>query len=167
MSFKNSIITGTGVGIPGIVKKNADFLINTFYDKNKEQITDSPERIIKKFEHITGIAERRYANEQTLASDLATIAAEEAIANAGIDQEELDYIIVAQNFGDTKKHTIQTDILPALASRVKHKLGIKNPECVAYDIVFGCPGEAFIRKELRHLLGRNRSIYYKLREAFI
>ncbi len=140
MSFKNSIITGTGVGIPEIVKKNTDFLINTFYDKNKEQITDSPERIIKKFKHITGIAERRYANEQTLASDLATVAAKEAIENAGIDQEELDYIIVAQNFGDTKKHTIQTDILPALASRVKHKLGIKNPECVAYDIVFGCPG---------------------------
>ena len=29
---------------------------------------------------------------------------------------------------------------PALASRIKHELGIKNPNCVAYDILFGCPG---------------------------
>jgi 3-oxoacyl-[acyl-carrier-protein] synthase-3 len=140
MIFKNSVITGTGAGIPEIIKTNSDFLINTFYDKNHEPIDDEPERIIKKFEHITGIGERRYANEQTLASDLATVAAKEAIENAGSNQEELDYIIVAQNFGDTKKHTIQTDILPALASRVKHNLGIENPNCVAYDIIFGCPG---------------------------
>jgi 3-oxoacyl-[acyl-carrier-protein] synthase-3 len=140
MAFKNSIITGTGAGTPEIIKKNSDFLINTFFDKKKQPIQDDPERIIKKFEHITGIAERRYANEQTHASDLATTAAEQAIADAAIDPEELDYIIVAQNFGDVKKHTIQTDILPAIASRVKHNLGIKNPNCVAYDIIFGCPG---------------------------
>ena len=38
------------------------------------------------------------------------------------------------------KHTIQTDAVPALASLIKHQLGIRNPECVAYDILFGCPG---------------------------
>ncbi|MGB0177894.1 MAG: 3-oxoacyl-ACP synthase III family protein, partial [Owenweeksia sp.] len=27
-----------------------------------------------------------------------------------------------------------------LASRVKHQLGIKNPFCIPYDILFGCPG---------------------------
>jgi 3-oxoacyl-[acyl-carrier-protein] synthase III len=57
-----------------------------------------------------------------------------------VNPEELDQIIVAQNFGNVLKHTIQTDVLPALASRVKHDLGIKNPNCVAYDILFGCPG---------------------------
>ena len=39
-----------------------------------------------------------------------------------------------------KHGAIQTDILPSLASRVKHDLRIKNPKCVAYDILFGCPG---------------------------
>ena len=34
----------------------------------------------------------------------------------------------------------QVDTLPSLASKVKAKLKIKNPECVAYDILFGCPG---------------------------
>ena len=27
-----------------------------------------------------------------------------------------------------------------MASRIKHNLRIKNPKCVAYDILFGCPG---------------------------
>ena len=31
-------------------------------------------------------------------------------------------------------------MLPSLASRVKFNLGIKNPNCVCYDIIFGCPG---------------------------
>ncbi len=31
-------------------------------------------------------------------------------------------------------------MLPSLAARVKHSLKIKNPKCVAYDILFGCPG---------------------------
>jgi 3-oxoacyl-[acyl-carrier-protein] synthase-3 len=31
-------------------------------------------------------------------------------------------------------------MVPSLASRVKNKLGIKNPKCVAYDLLFGCPG---------------------------
>jgi 3-oxoacyl-[acyl-carrier-protein] synthase-3 len=47
---------------------------------------------------------------------------------------------VAHNFGNVVKHTIQTDVLPALASRVKQALGIRNPNCVAYDLLFGCPG---------------------------
>ena len=32
------------------------------------------------------------------------------------------------------------DSVPCLAARVKHKLGIKNPDTVAYDLLFGCPG---------------------------
>ena len=31
-------------------------------------------------------------------------------------------------------------MLPSLATRVKYRLGIQNPNCVAYDILFGCPG---------------------------
>ena len=56
-------------------------------------------------------------------------------------KEDLDYIILAHNFGDVKSASIQSDILPSLASRVKYRLGIKNPNCVAYDILFGCPGK--------------------------
>ena len=74
------------------------------------------------------------------ASDLGTIAAKKAIEDAGINPETLDQIIVAQNFGNVLKNTIQTDAVPSIASRIKHTLGIHNPNCVCYDILFGCPG---------------------------
>jgi 3-oxoacyl-[acyl-carrier-protein] synthase-3 len=96
--------------------------------------------IIKKFEQITGIYERRYANKEMNASDMAAIAADVAIKDAGIDPESIDQIIVAQNFGNVSKHTIQSDAVPSLASRVKQILGIKNPSCIPYDLLFGCPG---------------------------
>ncbi|MCB0484762.1 MAG: 3-oxoacyl-ACP synthase III family protein [Flavobacteriaceae bacterium] len=135
-----SVITGTGSYIPTIIKKNIDFSNERFYcDKNKP-FEASNEEIIEKFKAITGIEERRYATADQDSSTIATIAAERAIKDANIDPEELDYIILGQNFGDIKKGTIQTDILPSLASRVKHNLKIKNPNCIAYDIIFGCPG---------------------------
>src|SRR5690606_12364690 len=96
--------------------------------------------IISKFKDITGISERRYAPNEFVTSDIAYFAAENAIVDANIDRETIDYIILAHNFGDVRHDAIQSDIMPSLASRVKHKLGIKNPKCVAYDILFGCPG---------------------------
>ena len=93
-----------------------------------------------KFQQITGIEERRYAVPELNASQIGAIAARLALEDSGVDPETLDQIIVAHNFGDVVKHTIQTDILPALASRIKHELQISNPNCVAYDILFGCPG---------------------------
>jgi len=135
-----SIITGTGSYIPEIKKKNVDFVDERFYSDKNEPFEASNEVIIEKFKHITGIAERRYVSDDLDSSTIATYAAEKAIKDADIDPEQLDYIILAQNFGDIKKGTIQTDILPSLASRVKHNLRIKNPTCVAYDVIFGCPG---------------------------
>jgi 3-oxoacyl-[acyl-carrier-protein] synthase-3 len=73
-------------------------------------------------------------------SDIAFYAAIDAIKSANIDREELDYIIVAHNFGDIKNDNKRLDIVPSLAARVKHKLEIKNPNTVAYDLPFGCPG---------------------------
>lgn len=135
-----TLITGTGCYIPTVVKTNQDFAIQTFYNEDGSRIESKSEEVIRKFQEITGIEERRYASEELNSSDMATLAARLAIADSGVDPEELDQIIVAQNFGNVIKHTIQTDVLPALASRIKHDLGIRNPSCVAYDILFGCPG---------------------------
>ena len=136
----NSVITGTGSYIPSVIKTNTDFNQERFFSAKNEPFEAENDVIIRKFKAITGIEERRYVTEDKQSSDIALIAAQRAIDDAGIDPEELDYIILAQNFGDIKKGTIQTDILPSLAARVKHLLKIKNPNCVAYDIVFGCPG---------------------------
>lgn len=136
----NSVITGTGSYIPTITKTNKNFNEERFFNEKNEPFSNSNAVIIEKFKEITGIEERRYVTDDKKASDIAAIAAQRAIENAGVNPEELDYIILAHNFGDIKKDTIQTDILPSLASRVKHALRIKNPNCIAYDIIFGCPG---------------------------
>jgi 3-oxoacyl-[acyl-carrier-protein] synthase-3 len=135
-----SVITGTGSYIPTEIKTNAQFITQKFYTEEREAIKIDPGIIVEKFEKITGIAERRYASDGLNTSDIATIAAIEAIKHSGIDAESLDLIIIAQNFGDVVKHTIQSDAVPAIASRVKHNLRIKNANCIAYDVLFGCPG---------------------------
>jgi 3-oxoacyl-[acyl-carrier-protein] synthase-3 len=138
--MKRTIITGSGSYIPTQVVTNKDFTVHNFYAEDFQRIETPPQEIVEKFRQITGIAERRYADPSLTTSDIAAIAAKEAIENSGIDPETLDQIIVAHNFGDVIKHTIQTDAVPSLASRVKHQLKIVNPRCVAYDILFGCPG---------------------------
>lgn len=140
MSEIKTVITGTGSFIPPIIKTNQDFINQDFYSEDNQKITTPTKEIVEKFKDITGIEERRYAGEEMNSSDMATIAARKAIEDSHIDSEELDQLILAHNFGNVIKNTIQTDVLPALASRVKHNLGIKNPNCVAYDILFGCPG---------------------------
>lgn len=140
MSYLNTVITGTGSYIPTQVVTNPDFANNKFYGADNVAFDISHEEISEKFRAITGIQERRYVTDDLCASDIAAIAAGKAIEDAKIDPEELDQIIVAQDFGDILKGTIQTDTVPSLAARVKHILEIENPKCVAYDLIFGCPG---------------------------
>lgn len=134
------IITGIGSYIPKIKKENHEFLDSHFLNPDGTDFNAPNDKIIEKFKEITGISERRYAQTEQKTSDLGVLAAKDAIKNAKIDPEELDYIIFAHNFGDVKSNTSQSDIIPSLATRVKHLLKIENPNCVAYDILFGCPG---------------------------
>lgn len=135
-----TVITGTGCYIPDFVKTNKDFTSHNFYAEDNTALDIDPNIIVEKFKKITGIAERRYAPSDMDSSDMAAIAAQKAIEDAGCDPETIDQIIVAHNFGNVIKHTIQTDAVPALASRVKHVLKIKNSSCIPYDVLFGCPG---------------------------
>lgn len=146
MSIK---MTGLGSFIPNLKRKNSDFLRHEFLNLDGSGFPHTNEITIEKFKAITGIEERRYLEEDLSTSDMATVAAQKAIENAGIDPETLDYIIVAHNYGDVKHGSIQSDTVPSLATRVKHNLRIKNPRCVGYDVLFGCPGwiEAVIQAQ--------------------
>jgi 3-oxoacyl-[acyl-carrier-protein] synthase-3 len=156
MRVLNTVISGTGSYIPSRIVKNSDFVKQVFFEKDQTEIQGEGDVIVSKFKDITGIAERRWAEENQNSSDIGFMAAEEAIKNAGIDRETIDQIIVAQNFGDVFSDTIQTDLLPSIASRIKHLLKIQNPNCIPYDITFGCPGwiqgviqaDAFIKSGL-------------------
>lgn len=133
-------ITGTGSYIPNSIARNEDFNKHEFLNNDGSTLNQNNEIIIEKFKAITGIGERRYADNHLNTSDLGFFAAQKAIADANIDPETLDYIIVGHNYGDVKHNHEQSDTVPSIGSRIKHLLGIKNPKCVAYDLLFGCPG---------------------------
>ncbi len=126
--------------IPSQTITNLFFDKHHFLDENGQSLKQDNTTIANKLREITGIEERRYAQKDQVTSDLGFYAAQTAIENSGIDPETLDYIIFAHNFGDVRFGAIQSDTVPSLASRVKHHLKIKNNFCVAYDVLFGCPG---------------------------
>ncbi|GAB4487824.1 MAG: ketoacyl-ACP synthase III [Raineya sp.] len=136
----NTHITSSGSYIPTERITNEHFKLAKFLDEQGKPLPLANEAIAQKLFEITGIVERRYASPELLASDMGFFAAKKALENSSTNMEELDYIIFAHNFGDVKYNTSQCDAVPSLASRVKHKLQIRNPKCVAYDILFGCPG---------------------------
>jgi 3-oxoacyl-[acyl-carrier-protein] synthase-3 len=135
-----SIITATGSYIPPVRVPNEAFLGHDFRAADGSPLGKTNAEIVAQFEAITGIRERRYAPDELVTSDIAYEAAADALASSGLDRESLDGIIVAHNFGDVRAGSRHSDLVPALAARVKARLQIRNPATVAYDLIFGCPG---------------------------
>lgn len=138
--MSGSKIIATGAYIPTVDVPNQSFTSHSFFDPYHHVIEQPAETIIQKFTTITGIESRRYAPEGMTASDMGALAAKQALTNANIDPESIDMIVVAHNYGDMKFNGAPRDMVPSLASRVKHKLAIRNTKCIPYDIIFGCPG---------------------------
>lgn len=135
-----TFIAATGSYLPPVRVPNDAFLGHDFRLAGGAKMEKENRDILAQFESITGIRERRYVSEGMVASDIAYEAAEDALVSSGIDRESLDGIIVAHNFGDVRGDSRHSDLVPALAARVKARLKINSPAAVAWDIVFGCPG---------------------------
>jgi 3-oxoacyl-[acyl-carrier-protein] synthase-3 len=133
-------IVGTGSYIPERLVPNEEFFSHRFYSPDGVPLERSSRETVEKFADITDIGARRYIPDNMVTSDIAFLAAEDALATANIDREQIDYVIVAHNFGDVAADNRRSDLVPTIAARVKHRLGIKNPATVAYDLPFGCPG---------------------------
>jgi 3-oxoacyl-[acyl-carrier-protein] synthase-3 len=135
-----TVIAATGSHIPSVVVPNEHFLGYEFHGPDQKRIDKSNYEILRQFQSITGIRERRYVPDDLVTTDIAYDAARKALESSGIAGEQLDYIIVAHNFGDIRAGSQRSDLVPALAARVKNRLEIENPRTVAVDVVFGCPG---------------------------
>lgn len=135
-----TVIAATGSYIPPNRVPNEHFLGHDFRGTDQQPLAKSNPQILSQFESITGIRERRYAPDDMVTTDMAYEAARDALQSSGIDPESLDGIIVAHNFGDVRSGSSISDLVPALAARVKARLGIRNPYAPAFDLVFGCPG---------------------------
>lgn len=136
-----SVFTGTGSLLPPRRVKNEEFIEHEFFLDYGEPLDPADnDRVVAKFRDITEISERRYATDDLVASDLGADAAALALSDADTDPETLDYVIFAHNFGDVRADRLRLDFCPTLAARIKERLRIQNPFCVAYDLPFGCPG---------------------------
>ncbi|MGI4730105.1 MAG: 3-oxoacyl-ACP synthase III family protein, partial [Janthinobacterium lividum] len=135
-----SVIVATGSYLPKQIITSDYFAANQFFEKDGKRVAKSNPVILDQFKNITEIEERRYANDDQNTSDLGFLAAKNALESSGINGETLDYIIVAHNFGNIAAGSNRVDMVPTLAARIKQLLQIKNPNCVAYDLPFGCPG---------------------------
>ncbi len=83
----NTVIIGTGSFIPSKVVSNAEFEQQVYFEKDQSLVESPGEEISRKFREITGIYERRWADNDINNSDMASIAAHAAVADAGIDPE--------------------------------------------------------------------------------
>jgi 3-oxoacyl-[acyl-carrier-protein] synthase-3 len=118
--MKNSIIAGVGHYVPETVVKNSDL----------EKVMDtSNDWIIER----TGIEERRYGKKhEETSTTMGAKAAEMAIENAGINKEDIDFIIFA---------TLSPDYyFPGNGVLLQRELGITNTEIGALDIRNQCSG---------------------------
>jgi 3-oxoacyl-[acyl-carrier-protein] synthase-3 len=110
-------IIGVGEYLPKKVLSNED--LERMVDTSDEWITTR-----------TGIKERRLASSKEASSDLAIKAAKNALADAKLDPEKLELIIVA---------TITPDMpFPSVACLVQNAVGAKG--AVAFDISAACAG---------------------------
>ncbi|QEY27223.1 beta-ketoacyl-ACP synthase III [Neisseria zalophi] len=112
-------ILGTGSYLPANRVSNDDLA---------KKIDTSDEWITSR----TGIKFRHIADENEQTSDLAVIAARNALENAGMAADEIDLIIVATSTPDM--------IFPSTATIVQQKLGIGATGCPAFDVQAVCAG---------------------------
>lgn len=110
-------IAGLGMCVPDRVLTNED--LTKIVDTTDEWITKR-----------TGIRERRLTDPDTATSDLATVAAERALADAGIAAADLDLILCATATGDYP--------WPATACVIQNRLGATR--AAAFDLSAACSG---------------------------
>jgi 3-oxoacyl-[acyl-carrier-protein] synthase-3 len=111
-------ILGTGVYVPKAVLTNADL---------EKMVETTSQWIVER----SGIQERRIASPEEDTVTMAVAAGRQALQAAGIEPEQLSYIILGTN--------TPPQIFPAGAIRVQEELGIGG-KAAAFDLQAGCCG---------------------------
>ena len=120
MTQIRSVVLGCGSYLPEQVVTNAQLAA---------RIDTSDEWIVQR----TGIRERHIAAEGEFTSHLAIKAAQAALADAGLDAQSIDLIVLATSTPD--------NTFPATAVAVQHGLGINHG--AAFDLQAVCSGFVF------------------------
>jgi 3-oxoacyl-[acyl-carrier-protein] synthase-3 len=115
-----SVVLGCGSYLPQRILTNAELA---------QRIDTSDEWIVQR----TGIRQRHIAAEGEFTSHLALNAARAALADAGVDAQSIDLIVLATSTPD--------NTFPATAVAVQHELGITHG--AAFDLQAVCSGFVF------------------------
>jgi 3-oxoacyl-[acyl-carrier-protein] synthase-3 len=115
-----SVVLGCGSYLPRRILTNAELA---------RQIDTSDEWIVQR----TGIRQRHIAADGEFTSHLAIKAAQAALANAGVEAQSIDLIVLATSTPD--------NTFPATAVAVQHGLGITHG--AAFDLQAVCSGFVF------------------------
>jgi 3-oxoacyl-[acyl-carrier-protein] synthase-3 len=81
-----AVIAGTGSCLPPKVVHNESFLVNEFRNRDGKSYDKANAKLISDFERITGITERRYVSDDLVSSDIAYLAAKDALESSGTDR---------------------------------------------------------------------------------
>lgn len=123
-------IAGVGYAVPSTVRANSEIL-KAFPHRTEEEMV-----------RLTGIRERRHAADDESATDLAAIAVQHALAQAGMHVSQIDGIIMATLIPDQP--------VPAMASALARQLGI--PRVLAFDLNAACSGWLYALEVGRSLI---------------
>jgi 3-oxoacyl-[acyl-carrier-protein] synthase-3 len=123
-------IAGVGFAVPKNIRANSEIL-KAFPNRTEEEIV-----------RLTGIKERRYADDDESATSLAAVAVEHALRQSGVPVAQIDTIIMATIIPDQP--------VPSMASALAAKLGI--PRATAFDLNAACSGWLYALEVGRSLI---------------
>ncbi|MBQ6226468.1 MAG: ketoacyl-ACP synthase III [Bacteroidaceae bacterium] len=121
------IVTYKNVGIKALAACVPSRVIDNYhYD-----LDIWPEEEVKKVVDKVGVAERRFVDDGTCASDLCFAAAERMIADNNIDKSEIDLLVFLSQTPDYR--------MPATSILLQDRLSLPM-STMAFDISLGCSG---------------------------
>lgn len=98
---------------------------------NAELVKDFPEWSVEKIADKVGVSERRVADTNETATDLAISAAEALFAKGTINRADVDFVLFCTQSPDYK--------LPSSACIIQDRLGLST-QCGSFDFNLGCSG---------------------------
>lgn len=120
INYNNVGITAMAACVPSKVIDNYKYDLDIF-----------PEEDVKKVVDKIGVFERRFADENTCASDLCYAAAEKLFEDNNIDRSEIDLLVFVSQTPDYR--------MPATSILLQSRLGLPM-STIAFDVNLGCSG---------------------------
>lgn len=120
VKFSNVGISALAACVPRNIIDNYHYSLDIWSKEEVKKVVDK-----------VGVAERRFVDDKTCASDLCFSAAEKLIADNNINRSEIDLLVFLSQTPDYR--------MPATSILLQNRLGLQM-STMAFDIQLGCSG---------------------------